>query len=72
MLKDREQAKPNNNYWMGVLINYYRNNFNSDSPDNYENILKQVTTADVKKFAKNFFSKPDQVEIVFKPLKSLK
>ncbi len=69
MLKDREQAKPNNGYWMGVLMNYYRNNYNSDSPDNYENILKQLTTADVKKFAGTFFEKPDLAKIVFKPLK---
>ncbi len=69
LLKDREQAKPNNSYWMGILTGNYRYNVNFDSPENYENILKELTVSDIKKYAKEFFKKPDVADIVFKPLK---
>jgi zinc protease len=66
-LKDREQAKPNNGYWMNMLTGYYRYNVNFDRPENFENILKALTVKDVQKYAKKFFSKADLVDIVFKP-----
>ncbi len=69
LLKDREQAKPNNGYWMGTLTNFYRYGVNFDLPGNYEDILKNLTVKDMKKFAGKFFKKTDQVEVVFKPLK---
>lgn len=68
ILKEREQLKPNNSYWMGVLVGYYQNKVNSDLPKNYEDILKKLTTNDIKKFAKSFFAKPDVLDVVFKPL----
>ncbi len=69
LLKDREQAKPNNSYWMGVLTGYYQNGVNSDLSKNYEDIIKNMTIKEVKKFAKKFFAKPDVADVVFKPLK---
>jgi zinc protease len=67
LLKDREQAKPNNSYWMNMLTSYYRFNLNLDKPENYENILKSMTVKDVQKFAKKFFKKTDVVDLVFTP-----
>jgi len=67
LLKDREQAKPNNSYWMNMLTSYYRYNFNLDKSENFENILKSLTVKDVQKFAKKFFKKADVVDLVFTP-----
>jgi len=69
LLKDREQAKPNNSYWMNMLTSYYRYNLNLDKPENFENILKSLTVKDVQKFAKKFFKKADVVDLVFTPKK---
>jgi zinc protease len=67
ILKERQQYKANNSYWMGVLTTYYLNGYNSDSPDNYENILNSLTADDLKKFAGLFFRKSDIAEVVFLP-----
>ncbi len=69
ILKDREQAKPNNGYWMTVLKDYYQNGVNFDLPANFEDIIKNITIKDVKKFAKKYFAKSDVADVVFKPLK---
>ncbi len=69
LLKDREQAKPNNGYWMSVLINYYQNQYNSDSPENYEGILSKMTREDIRKFAAEFLKGADAVDVVFVPKK---
>ncbi len=67
LLKDREQAKPNNGYWMNMLNGYYRYHINFDKPENYEEILKALTIRDVQQFAKKFFRKADVVDVMFKP-----
>jgi zinc protease len=67
--KNREQAKPNNSYWMNSIVGYYMNGINSDSPKNYEDILQSVKPADIQKLTKALLDKSDVVEIVFKPLK---
>jgi zinc protease len=67
LLKDREQVKPNNSYWMNLLSSYYRYHINFDLPVNYESILQTMTVKDVKQFAKKFFKKADVVDVVFKP-----
>lgn len=69
MLKEIEQAKPNNGYWMNVLTRYYQVGINNSDPDNYENILNSLTTDNIRDFARQFFDKPDIVDVVFVPLK---
>jgi len=69
LIKDREQAKPNNSYWMSVLTGYYQNGVNADLPANFENIINNMTIKEVKKFSKKFFAKPNVADVVFKPLK---
>ena len=69
LLKDREQAKPNNGYWMGVLINYYQNQYNSDASENYEDILSKMSREDIRKFAGEFLKGADAVDVVFVPKK---
>jgi len=69
MLKEIEQAKPNNGYWMNVLTRYYQVGINNSDPDNYENILTSFTPGDIRQFAQNFFTGADVVDLVFVPLK---
>jgi len=67
MLKNREQSKLHNNYWLQALNTWYSYSINPDSPENYETILKKMTTLDVQKFVKSFLAKADVVDIIFKP-----
>jgi zinc protease len=67
LLKNREQSKLHNSYWMGALTTLYTYSYNSTLAENYENILNKITTADVQKFVKSFVSKADVVDVIFKP-----
>ncbi|MBK9566478.1 MAG: insulinase family protein [Saprospiraceae bacterium] len=67
--KEREEAKPNNSYWMNTLVEFYENKIDNNSSKNYEDILKSATVNSVRDFAKAFFAKPDIVDVIFKPLK---
>lgn len=69
MQKEREQAKPNNSYWMNVLTAFYQHNINSDAPENYETILEQMTVTDVQEFARKFFTGSNVVDVIFVPKK---
>lgn len=67
MLKDREQSKEHNSYWLTSLYNYYYKGINTADPANYEDILNKMTQKEVQHFAKKFFSKADLMDIVFVP-----
>ena len=69
LLKDREQNKLHNGYWMGTLVEFYQNKINQDASENFEKILSSVTREEVKKFAAGFFKKADVVDVVFAPAK---
>jgi len=66
LLKNREQSKLHNSYWMQALNTYYTYSFNPATSENYENILKKMTIAQVQQFAKTFVSKADVVDLIFK------
>lgn len=66
-LKETEQNKAHNSYWMSMLTTYYKTGVNMDDPKNYENILSEMTVKDVQKFAKKFFKKANVVDIIFAP-----
>lgn len=67
LLKEREQAKLHNSYWMSTLSGYYMHNINNDAAENFEKILQAMTRTDVQQFAKEFFKTADVVDVVFKP-----
>jgi len=69
LLKNREQNKLHNAYWMGTLSDYYQHNINTDAPENFEKILGSVTREDVKKYAAGFFKGADLVDLIFLPPK---
>ena len=66
LLKNREQSKLHNNYWMQVLNTYYTYSYNPAAAENYENILQKMTIADVQQFVKSLTSKADVVDLIFK------
>lgn len=68
MLKNREQSKEHNSYYLNSIYGYYVNGINYDDPANYEDILNSLSTKDVKKGMKAFYKKPNVVDVVFKPL----
>ncbi|MDR2130740.1 MAG: insulinase family protein [Odoribacteraceae bacterium] len=67
MLKNHEQSKPHNGYWMNVIRAYYTDGVNMDDPKNFENIVTKVTPKDIRKFAKLLLDKADVVDITFVP-----
>jgi zinc protease len=67
LLKNREQSKLHNNYWMQSLNTYYMYSYNPATSENFENILKKMTIPQVQQFAKSFTAKADVVDIIFKP-----
>ncbi|MCA1747488.1 MAG: insulinase family protein, partial [Bacteroidales bacterium] len=67
MLKEREQNREHNSYWMNALYRYYVHGYNSDDPANYEEIIRSVNEKDVKKFMKKLYKKANIVDLVFYP-----
>ena len=70
MKKERAQAKEHNNYWMSALYNDYYHGFNPDAAENFDDILEGLTTAQMQKFAKAFYTDADVVDVVFLPKKA--
>ena len=66
LLKNREQAKLHNNYWLQALNTYFIYGYDPAAAENYENILQKMTIADVQQFAKTMISKADVVDLIFK------
>ena len=67
LLKNREQSKLHNSYWISALTNYYLHGINNADPKNFEDILAKVTAAQVQEFVKTFLAKADVVDVIFKP-----
>jgi len=67
MLKEREENREHNSYWMSTLYNYYLHDVNFNDPDNYEDIIRSVTQKDVKKFMKKFYKGANVVDLMFSP-----
>jgi zinc protease len=69
ILKNREEDKMHNAYWLGILSRYYSYGINSNDPANYENVLKAFTIKDIRKLAGQMFGKADVIDLIFKPAK---
>jgi zinc protease len=67
ILKDREENKEHNAYFLTNLYNYYVHGINFDDPANYEDILNGLSVKDVKKVMKKFYKNPNIVDVVFVP-----
>lgn len=67
ILKDRQENKEHNSYYLSTLYNYYLYGINFDDPANYEDIVEGLTTADVQKVMQAFYKDPNMVDVVFVP-----
>ncbi|WP_225312610.1 M16 family metallopeptidase [Pseudotamlana haliotis] len=68
-LKEREQEKGYNRYEMDLLIDFFREGYNRNDPNNFENIVKNITVNDIQEFVKKLLDNSSSFEIIFKPLK---
>lgn len=67
ILKDREESKEHNSYYLNTLYNYYVHEINFDDPANYEDIVKNLSVNDVQKVMEVFYTDPNIVDVVFIP-----
>lgn len=69
MLKDFDQSKPHNSYWLSVITTYYIYDINNNDPKDFEDIIKNMTPADIQDFVNRMFDNPDNLDVVFTPKK---
>jgi len=67
ILKNREESKEHNAYFLNTIYNYYVHGINFDDPANYEDILNNLTIKDVQKVMEDFYTDPNVVDVVFVP-----
>ncbi len=65
--KDLEESRPHNSYWLNGLVNYYKYGENMTDPKYNEDIINNITIADIEKAAEWFFNNTDVVDIIFYP-----
>jgi zinc protease len=67
ILKNSEQGKPHNSYWMSVLRTYHVDGINIDDPKNFEDIVRKTRAKDIQALAKSLFNGSDVIDITFVP-----
>lgn len=67
LLKDREESKEHNSYWMNNLYTYYIHGYNYNDPANYEDIIRSTSVKDIKKLMKKLLKKANVVDLIFEP-----
>lgn len=66
VLKSRAEKVMTNGFWLGSLNNMMLNNETFKDDAIYKKTLNEITAADLKAFAKQFFTKPSTVEVIMK------
>ncbi len=68
MIVQRDKSKQNNNFWLGQILGSYRYNESRDMlVTNYDNMVKAVTTKDIKKIAKKYVNLKNYVVVTLRP-----
>ena len=67
-LKENKQQQDYNSYDMQLLKTYFREGYNMNKPENFDNNVNNITTKDVKAFTKKLTKNADSYEIIIKPL----
>ncbi|RLD59769.1 MAG: insulinase family protein [Bacteroidetes bacterium] len=67
ILKDRQESKEHNSYYLSTLLSYYLYGINFDDPANYEDIVNEITVKDVKKVMQSFYADSNIIDVVFVP-----
>jgi zinc protease len=67
LLKEREQSRNHNSFWMSSLYNLYFAGIDTANEANYEELLKKMNVGDIKEFASAFFKDAQLIDVVFVP-----
>ena len=66
LLKNRQEARQHNSYWLSAIYSYQYSGLNPDAAANFEDILNRLTPADIKSVAAQAFA-GDTVDVTFVP-----
>lgn len=66
-LKEREQDKSQNAFSMNLLTTFYRDGYNINDAENFENIVNKISKKNIQTLAKELLMNGKSFEIVFKP-----
>lgn len=66
-LKELEQEKQHNSYYLNALVNYYKIGINILEEQNTNKLLESLTPKDIHLFAKKFFEKANIIDLLFVP-----
>jgi zinc protease len=67
ILKNREESKEHNAYFLNTIYNYYVHGINFDDPSNFEDILNSLTVENVQQVMEAFYTDPNVVDVTFVP-----
>ncbi|MFS4455670.1 M16 family metallopeptidase [Maribacter sp. 2304DJ31-5] len=67
--KVREQAKNTNKYDMDLLTTFFRDGYNMNEAQNFEDVINSITPKDIQTLAKTLQNDGKSFEVVFKPKK---
>ncbi len=67
LLKDREQDRENNSYWLNMIRDYYRHGIDYNDPENYDRVIESLTAGDIRKVMKRLYSDANVVDLEFYP-----
>jgi zinc protease len=70
MLKERQENKAHNGYWMNALYTLHTHGYNPDDESNFEDILNSISVKDVQKVMKKLYKDANVVDITFSPKES--
>ena len=65
ILKNREQSRNHNSFVSSAVYSYVSDGVDTSDPKNYEDILRKLKPADIKKIGTAFFADADLLDIVF-------
>lgn len=66
-LKVREENLRKNEFWVGALNQYFKNNESIVVPGQYEALVNSITPDEIKNFAATYFNDPGIVEVIMTP-----
>jgi len=67
-IKTREERLKENSFWLSALVSMDKNNLNTISDANYNDIVKEMTPEKLQKFSKKIFENSKNVEVVMLPV----
>ena len=67
MIVNRGKSRQNNSFWLGQIQNSYRLNESRDYVEQYDQMVKAVTTKDIKALAKKYINLKNYVVVTLRP-----